>query len=263
MPALYAHNRFGQDIFSMLNGDIEEIIRNHYTQFRIGLQGPDIFFFYKPWKKNNVEKYGYHLHDISAKSFFEKAAETIKEKGRNSREYAYVLGFICHFTLDSECHPYVNKMVKTTGISHSRIESEFEKNLLKKDQRNPFQYPLDVLIPTDVATIHAIHNVCTNIKTIEIKECLMTYKRVKKILYTPTKTKQSIIKNMMRVAGIYKKYAGLMHDFKDEEKCVETNHILNQNYQNALSVAIDLIHNFDEVVRGESTISQRFDRTYE
>lgn len=263
MPALYAHNRFGQDVFSMLEGDVEEVVKNHYTQFRIGLQGPDIFFFHKPWKKNDVAKYGFHLHEISAKAFFETAAETAKRKGRTSREYAYVLGFICHFTLDSECHPYINKMVDELGVSHSRIESEFEKYLLRKDQRDPFTFPLETLIPTDDATIHAIHNVCPNIKTKEIKDSLETYKKIKRILYTPTKVKQSFVKNAMRVAGLYTDYAGLMHDFKDEAKCLETNNILNKKYQQALKIATDLIYNFDEVVQNKGTITQRFDRNYE
>ena len=45
-------------------------------------------------------------------------------------EYAYLLGFICHFALDSRCHGYINEMVKETGVSHLEIEEEFEKYLL-------------------------------------------------------------------------------------------------------------------------------------
>ena len=46
MPALYAHNRFGQKVLEQLKGELKDIVTAHDTQFKIGLQGPDIFFFY-------------------------------------------------------------------------------------------------------------------------------------------------------------------------------------------------------------------------
>ena len=117
MPAIYAHDRFGREVASKLSGEIKEIIKRYYTQFQIGLQGPDILFFYRPFYINAVAKYGIHLHHISAYPFFEHAVKVVKKRGRNSREYAYLLGFICHYALDSECHPYVSEMMKKTKVS--------------------------------------------------------------------------------------------------------------------------------------------------
>ena len=47
MPAFYAHDRFGRKVFARLDGEIKQTIEQHSSQFRIGLQGPDLFFFYK------------------------------------------------------------------------------------------------------------------------------------------------------------------------------------------------------------------------
>ena len=149
MPALYTHNRFGAAVVEHLEDELKEIIKKHYTQFRIGLQGPDIFFFYRPWKKCEVSQFGYGMHDEYADTFFEKAAEIVRQKGRDSREYAYILGFICHFSLDSECHPYVEKMVDEIGVGHIEIEGELEKHLLRLDNRDPLAYPIWKFIPTD------------------------------------------------------------------------------------------------------------------
>ena len=52
MPAFYAHERFGKKVWQQTEGDLKEIIRSHYPQFRIGLQGPDIFFFYRLYTNN-------------------------------------------------------------------------------------------------------------------------------------------------------------------------------------------------------------------
>ena len=54
MPAFYAHERFGKKVWQQTEGDLKEIIRSHYPQFRIGLQGPDIFFFYRLYTNNKV-----------------------------------------------------------------------------------------------------------------------------------------------------------------------------------------------------------------
>ena len=58
MPAFYAHERFGKKVWQQTEGDLKEIIRSHYPQFRIGLQGPDIFFFYRLYtnKFQNTEQ---------------------------------------------------------------------------------------------------------------------------------------------------------------------------------------------------------------
>lgn len=53
---------------------------------------------------------------------------------------AYIYGVICHFALDSECHPYVEKMIHESGISHSEIEMEFDQLLLREDYINPVRY---------------------------------------------------------------------------------------------------------------------------
>lgn len=157
MPALYAHDRFGAKVSERLEGELREIVTKYYTQFSIGLQGPDIFFFYKPYTNNKIVKYGNHLHHISAMPFFHHAISVVKKKGRNSREYAYLMGFICHFILDSECHPYVEEMIGKTGVQHLEIEEEFEKLLLRMDDHDAFAYPLADLVPTDVLTAVAIY----------------------------------------------------------------------------------------------------------
>ena len=114
MPALYAHYRFGARVSRRLDGDLKDIVKKYHAQFVIGLQGPDLFFFYRPWSLNRVSKYGYRLHSLSAAPFFEHGISVVKEKGRDSGEYAYLLGFLCHFILDSECHPYVEEMMGET-----------------------------------------------------------------------------------------------------------------------------------------------------
>ena len=71
MPAVYAHYRFGAKVSRKLPEDLRKIATTYHPQFTIGLQGPDIFFFYRPYRKNRIARYGNHLHEIPAREFFE------------------------------------------------------------------------------------------------------------------------------------------------------------------------------------------------
>ena len=89
MPAVYAHECFGRAVAAQLDGEVAEVIRKYDAPFQIGLQGPDIFFFFGAHTDNPVVRFGEHLHNVSAAPFFANAPGVIRQKGRMSREYAY------------------------------------------------------------------------------------------------------------------------------------------------------------------------------
>lgn len=262
MPALYAHKRLGDKVTAQLTGEVKEIIKKYPLQFRIGLQGSDPFFFYRPIFATHVSKCANDLHGENADAFFKKAIKVIRKKGIHSREYAYILGFICHFALDSECHPYVNEMAKELQLGHMEIEGEFEKYLLRKDKKDALRYPVARLLPTDDTTVKSIKSFFPNITEAQVKESLVTYRVITHIFTTPNKYKQAVINAILRIAGVYEKYYGLMHTYCDNPRCEVTNEGLEMRLQNAISVAVELILSYDESVREGEPLAQRFQRTY-
>ena len=48
MPASYTHDTFGRIVYKELEGEIHWLIHKYSEFFRIGLQGPDVLFFYHP-----------------------------------------------------------------------------------------------------------------------------------------------------------------------------------------------------------------------
>lgn len=263
MPAIYAHDRFGAQVSQQINNDLKQIIQKHYTQYQIGLQGPDIFFFYKPYSKNKVNQYGYHLHEVSAYPFFRHAVKVVQEKGRDSREYAYLLGFLCHFILDSECHPYVEEMIGKTGVQHLEIEEEFEKKLLRMDGKDALAYPLAELIPTDLYTAEAIAPFYRKMHPKIVRSSLRYMKLVKKLFTAPGIFKQTVINTVMKLLGNYEKMKGLMNQRKDNPKCMESNEGLMQRFDRAVDVAVAMMYRLDESVRNGKKLPERFDRTFE
>ncbi len=150
MPTTYAHYRFGRDVYKRLPSYIQEIVRSHGGLYNIGLHGPDLLFYYRVFEKNEVNQTGFAMHDRPGIEFFRQAASAVRGKDDRkprpkrqglsflaSARYAYVFGFLCHFALDSRCHPYVERMVRETGISHSQMEAELDRDLMTRDGLDP------------------------------------------------------------------------------------------------------------------------------
>ena len=263
MPAVYAHARFGQKVLALLNEDQKKIIKKYRKTYDVGLQGPDIFFFYRPYQKNKVSTYGNHLHEISAYPFFEHALQVVEQKGRDSAEFAYLLGFLCHFTLDSECHPYVNEMIRVSHVQHLEIEEEFEKKLLRMDGKDPFSYPLDTLIAADQKTAEAIAPFYEGMDVVTVQKSLEWMKRIKKLFYTPKQGKYTAINLAMKMTGKYAYLKGLMHQHQDNPNCFESNEGLLHRFDKAVFVAVNLIAEFDDALKQKKDLPKRLDRTFE
>ena len=145
MPTTYKHDAFGRKVYKNLQGDLQELIRRHIQLYRIGLHGPDILFYYG-LRKNYVNQTGVRLHGEVAYPFFEQGIELVR-KNQDDALLAYLLGFACHFMLDSTCHPYIYHI--EDQVSHTIIEKEMDRRMMKKDGLDPLTYfPAKGIIPS-------------------------------------------------------------------------------------------------------------------
>ena len=67
----------------------------------------------------------------------------------------------------------------------------------------------------------------------------------------------------MRFVGKYGEMKGLMNQRKENLKCKQTNRELLDIYLHAVPVAIYMIYDFDESVKNEKELNQRFNRNLE
>ncbi len=140
MPAAFAHDLYGRRVYRKLRPEIRAFIKKERDCFYLGLHGPDILFFYYPLGENAVVREGYRLHDEAARKFFLESIEKIKKTDspveRNAKK-AYLLGFACHFALDSSLHGYINRKDKYTSYSHAEIETELDRRLMIREGMRP------------------------------------------------------------------------------------------------------------------------------
>ena len=105
MPAFYAHERFGKKSGSRQRGILRKlfgvIIRSSGLDFKVR-----IFFSFIVYiriiKFQNTEQICMRFRHTHS---FLRALEIVRRKGRETKEYAYLLGFLCHYILDSESTP--------------------------------------------------------------------------------------------------------------------------------------------------------------
>ena len=146
MPTTYTHDYFGKRVYRLLPNDMKQDIRAHGDLYRIGLHGPDVLFYFM-LSKNPVSQYGVWMHNQDAALFFEENISRIRKTG-DKELLAYVLGFACHYLLDSASHPFVHKMARKKVISHTLLEKELDRSLMEADGKNALTYrPSDAVVP--------------------------------------------------------------------------------------------------------------------
>ncbi|MDO4522016.1 MAG: zinc dependent phospholipase C family protein [Eubacteriales bacterium] len=263
MPAVYAHDRFGEKVLEQMRPELRVIAKKYIHAFRIGLQGPDIFFFYRPWEHNGVQRYGTHLHEIPARPFFYYAADVVRRYGRDSGQYAYLLGYLCHFTLDSECHPYVESFIGKSGVAHLEIEEEFEKMLLRMDGKEAISYPMGNLISWGTYTPGHISPFYPSIKDLTVLGSLRGMRFVKKLFTAPFASQQWVLNTIMKRMGVYHEMKGLMNQRRDEVRCIESNEELLRRFTKAVPLAVQLQRELDLCIRKGQPLGERFKRTFE
>ena len=62
MPSVLAHYQFGQEVLKELSERTLQLVKSYKEEFDLGLQGPDILFFYKPYTGTYISKIGSEIH---------------------------------------------------------------------------------------------------------------------------------------------------------------------------------------------------------
>ena len=138
MPATYAHYRFGAAMLSRMPADVCRTAKRHRRLYDVGLHGPDLFFFYRPVLRTKVGSLGYKFHRQTGREFFSRVCRNLRLEPSEAGQ-AYLYGTLCHYALDSYCHPLIVKCSEEGIAGHSQIETEFDRFLMDMDGMVPPQ----------------------------------------------------------------------------------------------------------------------------
>lgn len=141
MPGFTTHYLFGVNACRQLEHPfLKEMIRTHHAAYSLGLQGPDVFFYFPLSYTIHSRNIGSVAHTEHTGRFLHHLLDS-RKLFRNANEQqianAYIAGFLGHYTLDTHCHPYIYWKTNFTEKSsryhgcHMSLEVDIDTELLQ------------------------------------------------------------------------------------------------------------------------------------
>ena len=262
MPAVYAHHSFGRRVHAACrNKTALAAIGRWPGLFGIGLQGPDILFYYDPLRGGALKAAGDRMHDAPAAPFFEAGAAAAASQPAGQALLSYLLGCTCHFALDSACHSYIEWEIGRSGHSHTAIETAFDARLMLADgvdwgSTNPAGY-LEI---TETAC-RTIARVMPAGRT-AVRRCLVNMKGVGWLLMPGAPLRQAAVAWALGRAGKLDAMGGLLASrvpLADYEASYRT---LRGLYDGAVAEALALMDSLCARTAQNTPLAPRFGRSY-
>ena len=140
MPTTYAHHSFGERCLRTLPESLRQLVAANRAIFDYGVHGPDIYFYYHALTPNAINDFGRALHDIPFSETLAGIRPRFTVCDDRDAALSYLLGFTAHFALDAWCHGYVERKAEVSGISHNKLESQYDRYLMLRDGLNPVRH---------------------------------------------------------------------------------------------------------------------------
>lgn len=263
MPSTYAHYRLGKEVVQRLDPDLRATAEGHRQLYDIGLHGPDILFYYDALHRNPISKVGFDMHGHPATEFFGPARDSLANVQDRAAGEAYLMGFVCHFALDSTCHPYIEDVINETGVAHTKIEGEFDRRLLVEDGKDPVRQSLVTHIHPTKENAEVIAGFFPTVSADQMRKALEDMVHYNGLLVCPGWLKRRMVVRALRKSGNYDDMIGLVLNREGDPACEPSNRRLTELYDESVGLSVELIRSLHAYLTGESdTLPARFDRTF-
>ena len=140
MPSIVTHHLFAKDVYRSFERKVS------YPHFLIFAQSFDNLFYYQfltPWTGSDIRQLGNIGQHQKVNNFFENIISFIDNNNlqNNQEVMAFLYGCLCHYILDSTCHPYVFYYTKSPAIDksyrghHEKMEVNLDAYMLWKKEK--------------------------------------------------------------------------------------------------------------------------------
>ena len=178
---------------------------------------------------------------------------------------AYMLGFGCHYILDSTCHPYVNQVASQGKVSHTLLEKELDRMLMYETGKNPLRFYPSHGIKAKYSAARTIHKVLPKIRTSNIYLSLKMMKIFTCLLVCDDGgLKKRLSEHALSPAG--KRRAAFITEFfmspEPEVDCREELLKLDSLIEEALGKAPDMLEELAALAVRPGHLSDRWNLTF-
>ncbi len=154
VPGFTTHIIVGKETLRLLpKNKLRRIIEKYPRSYALGLQGPDIYFYYPAHMlRSHFKNMGRSMHDDGVSKYIHAGVDIIKEiEGEKEQKcaIAYMAGFISHYICDAVCHPYIYCWIGfgddapggSHRIRHAQLENQIDLLLLREYlHKEPWDY---------------------------------------------------------------------------------------------------------------------------
>ena len=262
MPGAYAHYKVGQSVLAQLTKGIRDTAEQESELYNLGLHGPDLLFYYKPYLRTRTSAAGFRAHKKSGREFFTAAAAAAAASENTAAARAYFNGTVCHFALDSLCHPYVEAAMKKQRANHLEIESSLDRALMLADGLDPLCHrPCAHIRPSErSAAIIAPFYKRIPPKTIFAAEKSML--AITDLLYASPLIKRRRMLRLLRMIGLGRLIGGMFIPERDNPNCTESDRALTALCAEAVEYSLRLIGQMEAFLSDGTPLGKEFDHTF-
>ena len=155
MPATVAHAFFAKDVFDILPLEISKNI--NLRRCKMFAQSVDSLYFYNLFSifpGKDIRKFGSYFHTHKSQEFFLNLLQYIRDNNIYDNDvYSFLVGYICHYALDSTLHPYIyyksgvfNKNKPSTykyNNVHTFMENFIDNDMIRRrTDVNPYKFDI-------------------------------------------------------------------------------------------------------------------------
>ena len=175
---------------------------------------------------------------------------------------SYIYGFICHFALDSECHPYVEKIMQVGRVSHNEIEMELDRMMLTEDYHDPLRYLTAKHIQPKMEYAEVIAPFFKDVTAEQIYKALKGMVFYHKLFLAPTSGKRKALFLGMKAVGKYDSLHDIVMSIKPDPLCQKYCKVLKRQYSGAVPLAASLIVQYQKKLFQDTPLPERFHETF-
>lgn len=265
MPTTYAHYRFGQQVRKNAADQIKRIIDKYPQLYLIGVHGPDILFYYHPLWGNQVSKLGHDIHQKPGRVFFTHMRKVLDRIPAGEREpyLSYAYGMLAHFSMDVTCHYTVFHDQFTKELSHTELETEFDRALLEHDKKPTYRQSLIGHIVASEENANVIQAFYPEVTTEQVQSALNGMITVHNLFLAPNPMKRNLLNLALKLVGKYEGMHGLIMNYEENMACHETTVKLLKLYPEAKKRAGRLFAEYDAFLAHEGELGADFDKDFE
>ena len=202
------------------------------------------------------------MHEQPGRVFFERARGVVQQAKDRDAALAYALGFVCHFALDSTCHPYVEAYTRQSGVSHCEIETEFDDMLLRRDGHDPKSFFTASHIRPTAENARVIAPFYEGLTGLQVLDALKGMIAMHRLLQPSGAVKRWVVLTGMKAVGKYDVLHGLVANPQPNPQCTESNEKLDALYQQAIPLAVRLIEAYAETLDTDTPLDKAYDHTF-